>query len=54
MIKENKKAIYNLTWELVVLVIIIAIGVASVIIMRQSSSVGMSAWQKIKDLNPFV
>ena len=53
MIKEHKKADSNLTWELVALVVIFAIGVASVIIMRQSSSVGLSAWQKIKDLNPF-
>ena len=53
MIEEHKKADSNLMWVLISIVIIIAVGIVSIIIIKQSSGVGISAWQKIKDLNPF-
>lgn len=53
MIERNKKADSNLMWVLISIVIILAIAIISFMLIRQSSDVGMSAWQKIKDLNPF-
>lgn len=53
MIKNHKKADSNLTWLLISIVVLLAIAIISFILIRQSSDVGLSAWQKIKDLNPF-
>ena len=53
MIKKNKKADHNLMWIIISIVIILAIGIIMLVLIKQSSSIGQSAWQKIKDLNPF-
>ena len=54
MIKKNKKAVEKLTMILLSIGLIVVLAIIMIYIMQQSNEVRQTAWDKIKNLNPFV